>query len=385
MPGSRVGHRPRGFLVIQTMTFTSPELHTHDALAALPVVRRALCLAARRLPSPLVLAVLLLASGTAPAAPGMEPQAPARWGTLWVTLPGQAAAQRVNLDEIQRLAEHPDRNAKDASYFGGNQHYFKIQNAGFKQDTLTVHAADTGRAEYVAAQLPRLSQAEPSPLAPHVFSLVFLEVASDSGAFAVVDIAGGQRMLASYKGDVGKYLHWWMPDGSLRRLHAYTGELSAWQGRLQDGNERIAWQVVGALPPPLPGHIYATAAPSPNGQELLLSTVEPRMRREDLWMADLRGGGLQRVTRDGFVSFVRWSPDGKSLLLRRGNVSSIDTTFRGQCAYWIVPAGARDVTDLVAGITHATARQVFYGSRQSPESLPCGKVVAWVQSYAAVP
>lgn len=361
------------------MTLSCPELHIHDALAVLPSACRDLRPGARRVCRSLALAVLMLVTGGVHAAPGIEWRAPSRWGSLWITLPGHEAVQRVNLDEPDRLTDHPDRNAKGARYFLGNRHYFKIQNVGFKQDTLTVHAAETGQAEYVAAQLPRLSDVEPSPVAPQLFSLVFLDTASDAGAFAVVDISSGQRMLAGYKGDVGKYLHWWMPDGSLRRLHAHTGELSAWHGRLQDGNERIAWQVIGTLPLPLPGHVYAIAALSPSGQELLLSTVEPRMRREDLWMADLRSGSLQRVTRDGFVSFVRWSPDGSGLLLRRSNVSSIDSTVRGQCAYWIVPAGAREVSNLVAGVAHPTARQVLYGSRQAPESLPCGKVAAWVQ------
>lgn len=324
-----------------------------------------------RLSRPLAGAALLLTAVMAHAGP-------ARLGSLLITLPGINAVQRVNLDQPQPLVEYTDRNAKGARFYAGNRHYFKIQSAGFKQDTLTAYAADTGQATYVASNIPRLSDVAPSPTASGVFLFTFLQVASDAGAFAIVDLASGHRMLASYNGEVGKYLHWWMPDGSLRRLHAHTGELSAWQGRLHGGNEQIDWRVIGALPPPSPGHVFATAALSPSGQELLLSTVEPRTRREDLWMADLRGGELQRVTRDGFVSFVRWSPDGRNLLLRRSNVSSIGTTFRGECAYWIIPAGARDVTGLVAGVAHGTARQVFHGAGRPPDSLPCGDVAAWL-------
>ncbi|RTL36327.1 MAG: hypothetical protein EKK53_23200 [Burkholderiales bacterium] len=312
------------------------------------------------------------------AAAEAQTQPPSRLGSLLITLPDSEFVQRLDLDQPDRLSDLPDRNAKGARFFAANRYYFKIQDSGFKQDTLTVYAADTGRAAYVASRVPRLSDVEPSPLAEGVFFLTFLGIASDTGVFAVVDLANGQRVLASYKGEVGQYLHWWMPDGSLRRLHAHTGELSAWSGRLQDAREPITWQVLGVLSPPLPGQLYATAVPSPSGQELLLSTVDPRSRHEDLWMVDMRDGTVQRVTRDGFVSFVRWSPDGRSLLLRRSNVSSINTTFRGQCSYWIVPSSGREVSGLVPGIAHALAQQVFYGNRGSPQSLPCGKVAAWM-------
>ena len=96
-------------------------------------------------------------------------------------------------------------------------------------------------------------------------------------------------------------------------------------------------------------------------------------------MASPDGGPLQRVTRDGFVTFVAWAPNGRSLLLRRSNVSSIGTTFRGQCSYWVVPAGARDVAGIVPGVANPGARQVLHGSPHAPDSLPCGKVGAWTQ------
>lgn len=344
-----------------------------DALTRPPRMQRRLQQAGRRL----ILLGAWAAVGVVAAAPELAP-APTL-GRLLITLPGAERAQWVNLDRPARLSDHADPNAKGARFFDGNRHYFQIQNAGFKQDTLTVFSAATGQAEYVAQGLPRITSADPSPIRPAVFSLVLLDIASDTGVFAVVDLGSGQQVLASYPGEVGQYLHWWMPDGSLRRLHAHTGELSAWHGKLSEAGQRMQWRVIGALPLPEPGVIFSTAALSPNGQALLVSALEPRSRREDLWMASPDGGPLQRVTRDGFVTFVAWAPNGRSLLLRRSNVSSIGTTFRGQCSYWVVPAGARDVAGIVPGVANPGARQVLHGSPHAPDSLPCGKVGAWTQ------
>lgn len=305
--------------------------------------------------------------------------AAARLGSLLITLPDSELPQVVNLDNPERLTVHADRNAGDARFYGGNSHYFKIRNIGFKQDAFTVYSSATGQVEYLARSVPRVSEAQPSPTAAGVFSFVFLDTAGDTGLFAVVDLSQEQRVLASYKGQVGKYLHWWMPDGSIRRLHAHTGELSTWRGNLQGANERIEWQTTGAIPPPLPGVIFGMASLSPTGDELVLSTVDVRTRRVDLWMTDLRGAGLQRITNDGFVSFVTWAPDGKHFLLQRSNVSSINTSFRGQCSYWIAPGSVRDAAGIVPGVPHPALRQVFYGSQQAPNSLPCGKVAAWIK------
>lgn len=317
--------------------------------------------------------------GAANLASSAGSSATARWGGLLISFPDSEFPQIVNLDSLEGLARHPDRNAKGARFFGDSRHYYKIQNVGFKQDSFAVYDAASGQLEYQARSVPRISEAEPSPHAASVFSFVFLDVASDKGLFAIVDLANEPGLLASYKGDVGKYLHWWMPDGSIRRLHAHTGELSAWRGKPQERNERMDWQVIGEIPPPLPGVIFGMAALSPKGNELVLSTVDVRTRKVDLWMADFRDPALRRITSDGFVSFVTWSPDGRHMLFQRNNVSSIDTSFTGQCSYWIAPSSARELTGIVPGTPHAVARQVFYGSRQAPSSPPCGKVAAWVK------
>lgn len=317
----------------------------------------------------------LASNAVAAQASGAPPTS--RMGSLLISLPDSELPQIVNLDSPQTLVAHPDRNAKDSRFYGSNRYYFKIQNVGFKQDTFSVFSSTTGRLEYVAKGIPRVWEAEPSPSAAGVFSLVFLDTGSDNGLFAILDLSNEQRVLASYKGAVGKFLHWWMPDGSLRRLHAHSGEMSVWRGSLNGVNERIEWQSLGTIPPPVQGAIFGMASPSPNGAELVLSTVQARTRKVDLWMADLQSSGLQRITNDGFVSFVTWSPDGKHFLFQRSNQSSINTSFQGQCSYWIAPGSVRNVSDVVPGIAHSAVRQVFYGSQQSQTSLPCGKVAAW--------
>jgi hypothetical protein len=298
-------------------------------------------------------------------------------GRLLISLPRHERAQIVELDRLAPLQDHADLNVRQARHDSDNRHYVKIQNVGFKQDEVTVYAAATGQLQYTA-RVPRVSDVLASPVSPGVRAFVFVDTASDKGLLAVVDLADHHRLVAVQQGDVGRYLHWWMPDGSLRRLHAITGELSAAEVPLQGANAPIAWQLIGRLAPPEPGQVFATAALSPDGQALLLSAVEPRSRREDLWMADPRGGPLQRITRDGFVSFVRWSPDARHLLLRRSNVSSINTVVQGQCAYWLVPASARDLPGFVAGLAHPVARQVFYAEGQQSVSLPCGQVATWL-------
>lgn len=298
-------------------------------------------------------------------------------GRLLISLPDHERAQLVELDGLAPLQDHADLNVRQARHDGDNRHYVRVQNVGFKQDEVTVYAAATGQAQYTA-RVPRVSDVLASPVSPGVRAFVFLDVASDQGLLAIVDLADEQRLLAVQRGDVGRFLHWWMPDGTLRRLHAHTGELSAAAVPLQGANVPLVWQPIGRLAPPEPGQVFATAELSPDGRALLLSAVDPRSRREDLWMADPRGGALQRITRDGFVSFVRWSPDARYLLIRRSNVSSINTTVQGQCAYWIVPAAARELPGFVAGLAHPVARQVFYADDRGPASLPCGKVATWL-------
>lgn len=319
-----------------------------------------------------------LALTFAAAATAAQPPAGAGLGRLLLSLPDRPLAQVVNLDRPAPLADHPDANAKGSRHDAHNSHYFKLRNIGFKQDAFTVFSAATGQVAFEARALPRVSEAAPSPHTASVVSFVFLDIASDTGVFAVVDLANEPRVLASYQGEVGQYLHWWMPDGSLARLHARSGELSAARSSPQAAHERIEWRATGQLAPPLPGALFGTAALSPAGNEVLLSTVEARTRRVDLWMLDLRTGTLQRVTNDGFVSFVMWSPDGRHLLLRRDNVSHIGTTVQGQCSYWLAPREARGVSGIVPGLPHATLRQVGYDAGQrAPAPLPCGTVSAW--------
>lgn len=315
---------------------------------------------------------LLIAAAPSPAAADL--------GRLLLSLPDKPLAQLVDLGHVAPLTDHPDPNAKGSRHDSHNRHYFKLTNTGFKQDTFTVFSAATGQMAYEARALPRVSEAALAPHADGVFSFVFLDIASDAGVFAIVDLATPARLLASSKGAVGQYLHWWMPDGSLARIHAHTGELSTARVTLQGPQQAIEWRTTGQVAPPLPGALFGEAALSPRGDELLLSTVEARTRRTDLWMLDLRSGGLQRITRDGFLSFVMWSPDGRHLLLRRDNVSHIGSTVQGQCSYWLAPREAREVSGAVPGLPHATLRQVLYDAGQrAPASLPCGRVSAWLR------
>ncbi|HEX5684817.1 MAG TPA: hypothetical protein VFY73_12395 [Ideonella sp.] len=134
----------------------------------------------------------------------------------------------------------------------------------------------------------------------------------------------------------------WLPDGRYMRMTA-QGAISI--GAL-DGSETPSGQLT------LPAHHNLVDAwVNRQGTRLALqivNDVEPTPD-SDIWVSNLDGSQLERVTATKMSHYARWSPNGRYLAF------DVDTGHfcngigcMGTCELWYVPAEARNVTALPA-------------------------------------
>jgi serine/threonine-protein kinase len=75
----------------------------------------------------------------------------------------------------------------------------------------------------------------------------------------------------------------------------------------------LAWlSRTGAVEPlPLPVREYRMPRLSPDGKRIAVGIGPARGRSSDIWIADIGGGALTRLTFDSRSAYPAWSPDGK--------------------------------------------------------------------------
>jgi hypothetical protein len=136
----------------------------------------------------------------------------------------------------------------------------------------------------------------------------------------------------------------WLPDNRYLRI-TQQGAIST--GAL-DGPETETPSGQLDLPP---HHYLIDAWANRQGDRLALriqNDIEPSPD-SDIWVSNLDGSGLERVTTTKMSYAAHWSPDGRYLAF------DVDTGFfctgmgcMGSCELWYVPAEARNVTALPA-------------------------------------
>jgi dipeptidyl aminopeptidase/acylaminoacyl peptidase len=163
----------------------------------------------------------------------------------------------------------------------------------------------------------------------------------------------------------------WMPDGRFMLISIKTGRMRI--ASLDGGPETV----VGQLTPPADRQMGAFAV-SPTGRELIMKMPRRNAvpREADLWIANIDGSRLERLTEAKAIGSALWSPDGRfvAYTVDTGHFCSTAGYCVGGCDQWYTPATLRGVHGF-KGEPGSEAFQVNNRQGQRQE-LGC-EVLAW--------
>lgn len=163
----------------------------------------------------------------------------------------------------------------------------------------------------------------------------------------------------------------WMPDGRFMLISIKTGRMRI--ASLDGGPETV----VGQLTPPADRQMGAFAV-SPTGRELIMKMPRRNAvpREADLWIANIDGSRLERLTEAKAIGSALWSPDGRyvAYTVDTGHFCSTAGFCAGGCDQWYTSATLRGVRGF-RGEPGSEAFQV--NNRQGRrQELGC-EVLAW--------
>lgn len=163
----------------------------------------------------------------------------------------------------------------------------------------------------------------------------------------------------------------WMPDGRFMLISIKTGRMRI--ASLDGGPDTV----VGQLTPPADRQMGAFAV-SPTGREFIMKMPRRNAvpREADLWIANIDGSRLERLTEAKAIGSARWSPDGRyvAYTVDTGHFCSTAGYCAGSCDQWYTPATLRRVRGF-KGEPGSAAFQVNNRQGQRQE-LGC-EVLAW--------
>jgi hypothetical protein len=168
----------------------------------------------------------------------------------------------------------------------------------------------------------------------------------------------------------------WLPGGEYRYARA---DGSVYAGSVNKPGQ--PGRLVGKITPPA-GYIRQSGlAISPDGQKIAVVFVGDPLRddpvfgaRTDVWLTDINGGNLERLTNDNKSGQPLWSPDGKFIALTYRFISG---TGEDYCQRWYVPSTARNAT--FAGGA-GLPLQFLYGRAGLKSNIGCPPLtMQWVQ------
>lgn len=163
----------------------------------------------------------------------------------------------------------------------------------------------------------------------------------------------------------------WMPDGRFMLISIKTGRMRI--ASLDGGPETV----VGQLTPPADRQMGAFAI-SPTGREFIMKMPRRNAvpREADLWIGNLDGSRLERLTEAKAIGSALWSPDGRyvAYTVDTGYMCSTAGFCAGSCDQWYTPAGLRRVR----GFKGEPGSEAFQVSNQRGQRQALGcEVLAW--------
>lgn len=134
----------------------------------------------------------------------------------------------------------------------------------------------------------------------------------------------------------------WLPDGRYLRVLE--------DGTLRAGEVTGEEQTVGRIEPP-PSHSVRALWVNRQGTKIAVRLLHDGSLTDetDIWLADMDGSRLERLTATKMSATAHWSPDGQHIAfdVDTGHVCS-GAGCIGTCEVWYVPVTARNVTALPA-------------------------------------
>ncbi|HEV8692407.1 MAG TPA: hypothetical protein VGQ91_19025, partial [Ideonella sp.] len=164
----------------------------------------------------------------------------------------------------------------------------------------------------------------------------------------------------------------WLPDGRYQRISA--------AGAITVGRPGAAAQATGSVAVP-PGRTINGLWVNAQGTQMLMQFLVPAqaggIEESDLWIAQVNGSQLARLTRTGITNYGKWSPDGQHI----GFDVDTGTTCNGggcsgSCSLWHAPPTARNVVALES--SHDAEHFSVKNSHGDERVLGC-ELLAWTE------
>ena len=251
----------------------------------------------------------------------------------------------------------------------GSQYALAESNVSDGYTDVSVHATGSGNVLYETRFEGYLRSVKPSPASKQVILATWGEDSVSDAVYVFYDMA--TRTILDYFDTADAVVNW-LPDGRYLRVSASGAITVALPGQ--------AAQSAGSVAVPT-GRTINGLWVNRQGTQMLMQYLVPMdsggIEESDLWIAQVNGSQLGRLTHTGITNYGKWSPDGKQI----GFDADTGTTCNGggcsgSCSLWYAPPTARDVVALES--SHDAEHFRVKNSRGDERVLGC-ELLSWTE------
>ncbi|MEQ1527830.1 MAG: hypothetical protein ABL925_00835 [Methylococcales bacterium] len=225
----------------------------------------------------------------------------------------------------------------------GNQYIIADANVYDDYTELTVYNTGTGNLIFKDSLDGYVRSVKPSPVSKQVLLFTWGRDLLDDPVYVFYDLATKEILKATTANDS---LIDWLPNGQYLRISPagaiYTGGLAS-------GAQE---QQIGQIAIPFDRKVWGLSV-NPQGTQIIVQlvvlSIDQKISDSDLWIANLDGTNLARVTRTNMTHSASWSPDGQHIAFDRDTGMYCSGWYcAGSCSLWYVPISARDIVAVPA-------------------------------------
>ncbi len=225
----------------------------------------------------------------------------------------------------------------------GDQYIVSDANVTDDYTDLSVYNTGTSNLIFKDSLDGYVRNVKPSPVSKQIVMFTWGKDMLDDPVYIFYDLAAKKVLKAITVNDA---LINWLPDGNYMRI---TPAGAIYKGTIVLGEQE---QAIGQLTIPFdrkPWDLWVNPQGTQIIVQLVVLSIDRKISDSDLWIANLDGTNLERVTRTNMTHSAIWSPDGQHIAFDRDTGMYCGGWYcAGSCSLWYVPFTAREVVAVPA-------------------------------------